>query len=97
MLIQQSAHVTFFHAPHLVPAQVVKFSYTLDRHLATKLSDTVFEPLSEPGRLGKPCQCFPLHGFATRAGNPAVLEFKVYPGCPGIQIANRVAASVSKT
>ena len=96
MLFQQSAHVAFLYAPHLVPAQVVKLSYAFDRHFATELSDPVFEPLCEPGRLGQHCKGLALHGFAIRTGNPAVLEFKVYAGCPGIQVSDHVSSSVSK-
>ena len=96
MLFQQSAHVAFLHAPYLVPAQVVKLCHSLDRHFTAELSDPVFEPLCEPGRLSQHCKGLALHGFAIRAGNTAVLEFKVYAVSPGIQVSYHVSSSISK-
>jgi len=54
--------------------------YFRDAHLATELSNAVFEPLCEAGRLGQYGKSFALHGFAMRAGNPAILERKIDAG-----------------
>jgi hypothetical protein len=54
VLFEQSAHVAFFHAPDLVPAQLMEFRHPRHRHLAAELSDAVLEALREPGRLSQP-------------------------------------------
>ena len=80
MLFQQTAHVALLHATHLIPTQVIELRNTFDAHLATELSNAVFEPLCVPGRLGQHRESLALHGFAMRAGNPAILERKIDAG-----------------
>ena len=94
MTFQQAAHVVHLHAPHLIPAQVIELRHPLDRHLATQLSNAVFEPLREPGRFGQPCQSLAFHGIAVRAVNPAILELKIDAQIAGIQISHGMTAAV---
>jgi len=94
MLLKQAKHVAFLHAIHLIPTQVIKLRNTFDAHLATELPNAVFEPLSEPGRLGQHGKSFALHGFALRAGNPAILKFKIDAGCSVIQVSHPMSSTV---
>jgi len=93
--LQQAAHVAFFHAPDLVPAEVVEFRHSRHTHLAAELSDAVLEALREPGRLGQPAQGLAFHGLAPWARHPAVLELEVDAGGSGIQVPHSVPAPVS--
>ena len=94
MLFQQTAHVALLHATHLIPTQVIELRNTFDAHLATELSNAVFEPLCVPGRLGQHRESLALHGFAMRAGNPAILELKIDAGCSGIQVSHPMSSLV---
>jgi hypothetical protein len=94
MLLQQATHVAFLHATHLIPTQVIKLCYTCNGHLATELSNAVFEPLSEPGRLGQHGKGLALHGFALGTGDPAILKFKIDAGCSGIQVSYPMSSPV---
>jgi hypothetical protein len=87
MLFQQAAHVALLHATHLIPTQAIELRNPFDAHLTTELSNMIFEPLGEPGRLGQHGKGLALHGFAMRAGNSAVLKLKIDAGGSGIQIS----------
>jgi hypothetical protein len=94
MLLQQATHVALLHATHLIPTQAIELRNPFDAHLATELSNAVFEPLGESGRLGQHGESLALHGFAMRAGNPAILELKIDAGCSGIQISHPMCSPV---
>lgn len=53
MLFRQATHVALLHATYLIPTQAIELRNTLDAHLTAELSNVVFEPLREPGRLGQ--------------------------------------------
>ena len=94
MLFQQATHVALLHATHLIPTQVIELRNTLDAHLTTELSNAVFEPLCEAGRLSQHGKSLALHGFAMQAGNPAILEHKIDASRPGIQISHQMRSPI---
>src|SRR5512133_2140078 len=88
-------HVALLHAAHLIPTQVIKLCDPLNAHLTAELSNTVFEPLCESGRLGQHGKSLALHGFTVRTGNPAILKLKIDAGCSGIQVPHRMSTPVT--
>jgi len=83
MLFQKATHIALLHAPYLVPAQVVEFRYTAERHLnlTAEPTDLVLVALCESGG----------------TGHLPILELKVYVGWTGIEVTDHMGASISET
>ena len=87
-------HIANVHTPDLVPTKPVERGDLLDGHRPTEPTNRLLESLGEASRFGQPRQGLLLHTSALAAVHPAIFEFRVNPGVPGIDITHTMGLAV---